>query len=176
MATKASETILRRQLRDISRNGIPGISAGLIDDNIYQWEVMLIGPDDTLYEGGFFKARLTFPEDYPLMPPKMRFETPMWHPNVYPDGNVCISILHPPGEDKYGYEDAGERWLPVHSAETILLSVIAMLSSPNPDSPANMDAAKELRENSLFIDKQLCIDPAFKKRVRKLTRDSAEML
>ncbi|KAK9235464.1 ubiquitin-conjugating enzyme/RWD-like protein [Lipomyces kononenkoae] len=166
MATKPSETILRRQLREISRNGIPGISAGLVDDNIYQWEVLLIGPDDTLYEGGFFKARLSFPEDYPLQPPKMRFETAMWHPNVYQDGNVCISILHPPGEDKYGYEDAGERWLPVHSPETILLSVIAMLSSPNPDSPANIDAARELREDY----------PAFKKRVRKLVRESAEAL
>ncbi|KAJ8097604.1 ubiquitin-conjugating enzyme/RWD-like protein [Lipomyces tetrasporus] len=176
MATKPSETILRRQLREISRNGIPGISAGLLEDNIYQWEVLLIGPDDTLYEGGFFKARLSFPEDYPLQPPKMRFETAMWHPNgmnprltvsiVYQDGNVCISILHPPGEDKYGYEDAGERWLPVHSPETILLSVIAMLSSPNPDSPANIDAARELREDY----------PAFKKRVRKLVRESAEAL
>ncbi|KAK9317805.1 ubiquitin-conjugating enzyme/RWD-like protein [Lipomyces starkeyi] len=166
MATKPSETILRRQLREISRNGIPGISAGLVDDNIYQWEVLLIGPDDTLYEGGFFKARLSFPEEYPLQPPKMRFETAMWHPNVYQDGNVCISILHPPGEDKYGYEDAGERWLPVHSPETILLSVIAMLSSPNPDSPANIDAARELREDY----------PTFKKRVRKLVRESAEAL
>ncbi|KAK9360763.1 ubiquitin-conjugating enzyme/RWD-like protein [Lipomyces starkeyi] len=166
MATKPSETILRRQLREISRNGIPGISAGLVDDNIYQWEVLLIGPDDTLYEGGFFKARLSFPEEYPLQPPKMRFETAMWHPNVYQDGNVCISILHPPGEDKYGYEDAGERWLPVHSPETILLSVIAMLSSPNPDSPANIDAARELREDY----------PTFKKRVRKLVRESAESL
>ncbi|KAK9353552.1 ubiquitin-conjugating enzyme/RWD-like protein [Lipomyces doorenjongii] len=166
MASKPSETILRRQLREISRNGIPGISAGLVDDNIYQWEVLLIGPDDTLYEGGFFKARLSFPEDYPLQPPKMRFETAMWHPNVYQDGNVCISILHPPGEDKYGYEDAGERWLPVHSPETILLSVIAMLSSPNPDSPANIDAARELREDY----------PTFKKRVRKLVRESAEAL
>ncbi|KAK9480215.1 ubiquitin-conjugating enzyme/RWD-like protein [Lipomyces japonicus] len=166
MATKASEAILRRQLRDIARNGIPGISAGLVDDNIYQWEVLLVGPDDTLYEGGFFKARLQFPEDYPLMPPSMRFETPMWHPNVYQDGRVCISILHPPGEDKYGYEDAGERWLPVHSPETILLSVIAMLSSPNPDSPANIDAATQLRDDY----------PAFKKKVRRLVRDSAELL
>ncbi|KAK9470044.1 ubiquitin-conjugating enzyme/RWD-like protein [Dipodascopsis tothii] len=166
MASKASEAILRRQLRDISRNGIPGISAGLIDDNIYRWEVLLVGPDDTLYEGGFFKAQLTFPEEYPLLPPKMKFDTPMWHPNVYTDGNVCISILHPPGDDKYGYEDAGERWLPVHNAETILLSVIAMLSSPNPDSPANIDAARELREDY----------PTFKKKVRRLVRDSAEML
>ncbi|KAK9447876.1 ubiquitin-conjugating enzyme/RWD-like protein [Limtongia smithiae] len=166
MASKVSDALLRRQLLDISRNGIPGISAGLVDDNIYEWEVILIGPDDTLYEGGFFKAILTFPVEYPLLPPKMRFETPMWHPNVYPDGRVCISILHPPEEDKSGYEDAGERWLPVHSPETILLSVIAMLSTPNPDSPANVDAACQLRDDY----------PGFKKRVRRLVRDSAEML
>lgn len=57
---------------------------------------------------------------------------------VYPDGTVCISILHPPEEDKYGYESAAERWLPVHTPESILLSVISMLSSPNDESPANV--------------------------------------
>jgi hypothetical protein len=46
--------------------------------------------------GGFFRARLSFPQDYPLMPPKMKFETPIFHPNVYENGDVCISILHPP--------------------------------------------------------------------------------
>lgn len=57
----------------------------------------------------------------------MTFKTEIWHPNVYPSGLVCISILHPPEEDKYGYEDAGERWLPVHTPQTILLSVISMV-------------------------------------------------
>lgn len=82
---------------------------------------------------------------------------------VYPDGTVCISILvnndnlmstvqhhqlnanivfkHPPGDDKYGYEKASERWSPVHTVETILVSVISMLSSPNDESPANIEAA-----------------------------------
>ena len=55
-------------------------------------------------------------------------------------GDVCISILHEPGEDKYGYERPEERWLPVHTVETILLSVISMLASPNDESPANVDA------------------------------------
>jgi len=61
----------------------------------------------------------------------------MWHPNVYPSGLVCISILHPPEEDKYGYEDAGERWMPVHTPHTILLSVISMVRprTPNPQHP-----------------------------------------
>jgi hypothetical protein len=54
---------------------------------------------------------------------------------------VCISILHEPGDDKFGYEKASERWLPVHTVETILISVISMLADPNDESPANVDAA-----------------------------------
>ena len=81
---------------------------------------------------------------------------------VYPNGEVCISILHPPEEDKYGYESAAERWSPVQTPETILLSVISMLSSPNDESPANVEAARLWRE-----------DPAeFKKRVRRCVRES----
>ena len=105
-----------------------GFSAGLADEsNIFEWymsrlmtrDILIIGPEGTLYEGGFFKAKLDFPRDYPLNPPTMRFTSEIYHPNVYPDGRVCISILHPPGEDKYGYEEAGERWLPIHTVETI---------------------------------------------------------
>lgn len=59
---------------------------------------------------------------------------------VYKNGDVCISILHDPGDDKYGYEDASERWLPIHTITTIALSVISMLADPNDKSPANVDA------------------------------------
>lgn len=48
--------------------------------------------------------------------------------SVYPDGNVCISILHTPGEDPLMYEQASERWSPVQSVEKVLLSVISMLA------------------------------------------------
>jgi len=162
-----SHLILRRQLQELTKHPVEGFSAGLVDDNnLLEWEILVIGPEETLYEGGFLKARLTFPPEYPLMPPKMRFITPMWHPNIYPDGLVCISILHAPGEDQWGYEDASERWLPVHTVETILVSVISLLSSdtPNLDSPANVDAAKEVRENIT----------AYRKKVRRLVRLSAE--
>ena len=60
---------------------------------------------------------------------------------VEKDGTVCISILHEPGDDKYGYEPASERWLPIHTVETIIVSVISMLTEPNDESPANVDAA-----------------------------------
>ncbi|KZT05227.1 ubiquitin-conjugating enzyme [Laetiporus sulphureus 93-53] len=166
-STPSNTLLLQRQLAELTKRPVEGFSAGLVDDsNLYEWEILIIGPPDTIYEGGFFKARLSFPPEYPLQPPKMRFITPMWHPNIYSDGNVCISILHPPGEDQYGYEDSGERWRPVHTVESILLSVISLLSSekPNLDSPANVDAAKEVRENY----------DAYKKKVRRLVRRSAE--
>ncbi|XP_074642073.1 putative ubiquitin-conjugating enzyme E2 7 isoform X2 [Tubulanus polymorphus] len=142
-----------------------GFSAGLIDDDdIYRWEVCVYGPPETCYEGGYFKAHLIFPHEYPDKPPKMNFVSEIWHPNVHSDGTVCISILHEPGEDKYGYERASERWLPIHTVESILLSVISMLSDPytGTESPANIDAAIQFREDY----------EAFRKEVSKNVNDS----
>lgn len=71
------------------------------------------------------------------------------------NGDVCISILHEPGEDKYGYEKPEERWLPIHTVETIMISVISMLADPNGDSPANVDAA--VRRSHVFPSLSLVI-------------------
>ncbi|KAJ7805847.1 ubiquitin-conjugating enzyme [Mycena leptocephala] len=165
--TASNTLLLRRQLTELTKHPVEGFSAGLVDDdNLYEWEILVIGPPDTLYEGGFFKARLSFPPEFPLLPPKMRFITEMWHPNIYADGVVCVSILHAPGDDQYGYEDAGERWMPVHTVESILVSVISLLSSdtPNIESPANIQAAIECRTDL----------ETYKKKVRRLVRKSAE--
>jgi len=165
MAVEQSALLLQKQLAELKKRPIEGFSAGLIDDdNIYRWEIVIIGPPDTHYEGGLFKAHLIFPKDYPLNPPTMTFVNDIWHPNVYKNGDVCISILHPPGDDKYGYEAASERWLPIHTVETIALSVMSMLADPNDKSPANIDAAKEWRQ-----------DPAtFKRKVQQCVRRSLE--
>lgn len=127
--------------------------------------MMIIGPPETLYEGGFFKAKLEFPQDFPNMPPVMRFTSTMWHPNIYEDGKVCISILHPPGEDKFNAEETADmRWRPIHGVESIIVSVISMLSDPNDDSPANIDAAVMWRNDR----------KEFKRRVREVVRLSQE--
>eukprot|EP00005_Dracoamoeba_jomungandri_P001420 CAMPEP_0174255208 /NCGR_PEP_ID=MMETSP0439-20130205/4550_1 /TAXON_ID=0 /ORGANISM="Stereomyxa ramosa, Strain Chinc5" /LENGTH=169 /DNA_ID=CAMNT_0015337285 /DNA_START=59 /DNA_END=568 /DNA_ORIENTATION=- len=163
---KRAALLLKRQLKELQKNPVDGFSAGLEGDNIFEWEIMIVGPEDTLYAGGFFSCSLIFPPTYPEEPPKMIFKTPIWHPNVYPSGEVCISILHPAGDDEFGYEKASERWSPIHTVTTILLSVISMLSDPNDESPANIEAAKEWRENP----------EAFKKRVARCVRRSQEML
>ena len=119
-------------------------SVGLNEENedIFCWEVLMYGPEETPFEGGMFKAKLEFPDDFPSMPPKMTFTSEMYHPNIYPDGNVCISILHPPGTDIHNeQESADERWRPIISVEAVLVSVHSMLGDPNLDSPANIDSA-----------------------------------
>lgn len=117
--------------------------------------------------GGNFRARLTFPANYPLMPPSLTFQTPIpFHPNIYPDGRLCISILHPPEEDQYGYEAASERWSPVQSPETILLSTISLFHGPNDESPANVEAARMFREEREGKNKD------FRRRCRACVRES----
>ena len=98
---------------------------------------------------------MNFPDDFPQSPPEMKFITEMWHPNIYPDGKVCISILHSPGVDEFNQQEkAEERWRPVLGVEQILISVISMLNDPNCDSPANIDAGVQLRNKpELYKDK-----------------------
>eukprot|EP00736_Rhodelphis_marinus_P008442 Rmarinus@m.18293 len=165
MSEKQAALLLQKQLKELQKNPIEGFSAGLVDDSdIFKWAIMIMGPADTPYEGGFFNAIMTFPKDYPNNPPQLKFTSEMWHPNVYRDGRVCISILHPPGDDSFGYEHAEERWRPIHTVESILLSVISMFSGPNTESPANLDCAKQYRE---AYDQ-------FKKQVQRIVRKSQE--
>ena len=163
---KFSRELIKKQLRDISKSSDLGFSAGLIDENdLYKWSVIFNGPEDTIYEGGFFKAILTFPQDYPQNPPEMKFITEMFHPNIYKDGKVCISILHPPGVDRFNeQEKAEERWRPSLGAEQILISVISMLNDPNCDSPANIDAVVMFRNKP----------EEYEKKVRKLVLKSMD--
>eukprot|EP00403_Amphidinium_massartii_P019886 CAMPEP_0178431726 /NCGR_PEP_ID=MMETSP0689_2-20121128/32009_1 /TAXON_ID=160604 /ORGANISM="Amphidinium massartii, Strain CS-259" /LENGTH=166 /DNA_ID=CAMNT_0020053673 /DNA_START=69 /DNA_END=569 /DNA_ORIENTATION=- len=158
--------LLKRELVTLNKDDSSGFSVGLQDDSdFFKWRVVFEGPPDSLYEGGIFTAILNFPSDFPNNPPEMKFETEMWHPNIYPDGRVCISILHPPGVDRFNeQETADERWRPILGVQAILMSVISMLVDPNLNSPANVDAAVHMKN-----------DPdGWKRRVRQLTRKSVE--
>ncbi|KAI9837125.1 MAG: Ubiquitin-conjugating enzyme E2 7 [Thelocarpon superellum] len=139
---------LLHEYRAITTDPLEGILAGpATEDNLFVWDCLLSGPSGTPFEGGLFPCTLTFPKDYPIAPPRMKFECEIWHPNVYPNGLVCISILHPPGDDPNHYEHRSERWSPIQSVEKILISVVSMLAEPNDESPANVEAAVMWRNN-----------------------------
>ena len=143
----------------LKKRAVPNMSFQLKDDDILNWNIALIiiNPD-SLYYGGYFLASMKFPSNYPYSPPEFQFTHPLYHPNIYEDGKLCISILHAPGEDEMSGELAAERWSPAQRVESVLLSIISLLDDAETSSPANVDAGVMLRK-----------DPeAFRKRV---TRD-----
>jgi len=147
--SSAATKLLANTLKNILSDPVEGFAVELADgSNLFEWRVFIEGPKDTLYEGGVFQMEMKFPTDFPMSPPVLRFVSEFWHPNVYGEtGLVCISILHPPGEDEMSGESASERWLPTQTVTTILLSVISLLNAPNFSSPANVDASVEWRND-----------------------------
>jgi ubiquitin-protein ligase len=137
---------LQNELKQLIKEPTYFFSVFPNDKNFFIWDVLLIGPPDTPFENGIIKAQFEFSTDYPNKAPKFKFITNLFHPNVYPDGKVCISILHE-GVDEFGYESLSERWNPSQSVNSILMSILSMLSAPNFESPANVDASKLWRDN-----------------------------
>jgi len=90
---------------------------------------------------------MTFSDKYPFSPPSFKFTRPIYHPNVYLDGRLCISILHAPGEDEQSGELASERWSPLQGVESVLRSVLLLLDDPEISSPANVDAGVMYRDD-----------------------------
>jgi ubiquitin-conjugating enzyme E2 Z len=74
-----------------------GIYLHYDDTDLTEMQLMIVGPDETPYEGGFYLFKMTFNDTYPFQPPKMRFQsysqTARMNPNLYTQGKVCLSIL-----------------------------------------------------------------------------------
>ncbi|KAK2595162.1 hypothetical protein QQS21_007122 [Conoideocrella luteorostrata] len=119
------------------------------ESSILHWKVGLwvVNPD-SIWHGAYLQAEMRFPGEYPYQPPAFRFLTKrICHPNVYSDGNLCISILHKPGDDEQSGELASERWNVLHGVESVLRSVLLLMDDPEINSPANVDAAVLYRDN-----------------------------
>lgn len=107
---------LMLEVKSLQEEPVEGFRVKLVnEENLFEWEVAIFGPPSTLYEGGYFKANMKFPHDYPYSPPTVKFLTKVWHPNVYENGDLCISILHPPIDDPQSGELPCERWNPTQN-------------------------------------------------------------
>lgn len=149
-----AERILMNEFKALSKE--PWTNIDLINENIFEWSVALIVLNpDSLYYGGYFKAKMTFPRNYPYSPPDFRFLKPLYHPNIYPDGRLCISILHQPGEDIMSGEQASERWSPIQRVESVLISILSLLDDAETSSAANVDAGVMLRNNPVQYQSQV---------------------
>ncbi|XP_010567444.1 PREDICTED: ubiquitin-conjugating enzyme E2 A [Haliaeetus leucocephalus] len=103
---------------------------------------LLRRPEGTPFEDGTFKLTIEFTEEYPNKPPTVRFVSKMFHPNVYADGSICLDILQ-------------NRWSPTYDVSSILTSIQSLLDEPNPNSPANSQAAQLYQENKREYEKRV---------------------
>eukprot|EP00037_Helgoeca_nana_P030564 m.378460 g.378460 ORF g.378460 m.378460 type:complete len:231 (+) comp28218_c0_seq1:110-802(+) len=147
MAQSPSCVLLRKEYKNFSRCPHEYVKLDdLKEDNIYEWYVYVVGPAETAYSGGVWKALLRFPEDFPMSPPSVQFMGKFFHPNVYRDGKVCISTLQMPIPDAEDEGVATGFWTPASGMSTIFMSILSLLSAPNPDDPANAEAARLYRD------------------------------
>lgn len=154
MSTNPLATVLLKEYKELSKE--KWLQIEMDEENINRWTValMVINPD-SVYAGGYYKCTLQFPKTYPYAPPDFRFNAPLWHPNIYPDGRICISILHAPGDDIMSGESAGERWSPAQRVESVLISILSLLDDPEINSPANVDASVMYRDDKAAYRKRV---------------------
>lgn len=141
--------ILWKEYRNITnpKTGLKQVHVDVQDDNIFIWNVSLIIVDpSSLYNGAYLTGQLRFPTNYPFNPPTFKFTPPIFHPNVYVDGRLCISILHTANSET-GDEPVDLTWSPAQNVESVLLSIISLLEDPNTSSPANVEASICYRKN-----------------------------
>lgn len=127
----------RRIIKETQRlmaEPVPGISAVPDETNARYFHVVVAGPEGSPFEGGVFKLELFLPEEYPMSAPKVRFMTKIYHPNIDKLGRICLDILK-------------DKWSPALQIRTVLLSIQALLSAPNPDDPLANDVAELWKVN-----------------------------
>mmetsp|Transcript_59744 Transcript_59744/g.105076 ORF Transcript_59744/g.105076 Transcript_59744/m.105076 type:complete len:195 (-) Transcript_59744:53-637(-) len=125
---------IKKEIEDLRNDKASGMSVVVDPYNPKHLTGTLKGPDDTPYAGGVFEVDIIIPDDYPFSPPKMKFVTKVWHPNVSSvTGAICLDILK-------------DQWSPALTMKTAMLSLQALMCSPEPNDPQDAVVATMYKE------------------------------
>lgn len=129
-----------KEYGELQSNKPGGSEAYIVENDIFKWKVFLRGPLNTPYEGGLWVVDVEFPKDYPFKPPKVVFNTQLYHCNVS-NGRVCLDILK-------------DQWSPALTISRVMLSLQSLMSDPNPDDALDAWKASLCRTDRKEYDKQ----------------------
>lgn len=130
-----------KETQRLTQEPVPGITATPYEDNLRYFSVLISGPTESPYERGVFRLELFLPADYPMAPPKVRFLTKIYHPNVDKLGRICLDVLK-------------DKWSPALQIRTVLISIQALLSSPEPDDPLDATVAEHWKADEAGAKRQ----------------------
>jgi ubiquitin-conjugating enzyme E2 D/E len=127
---------IMKEIHEMKTSPPENCSAGPDNDsNIMLWKATIIGPPASPFENGIFMLTIEFPIDYPFKPPNIKFNTPVYHPNINKrTGAICLDILK-------------TEWSPALTISKVLLSICSLLTDPNPKDPYEPEVAKLYMEN-----------------------------
>ncbi|VDP17635.1 unnamed protein product [Soboliphyme baturini] len=125
---------LSKELAEITNDPPPNCSAGPKGNDMYEWVGTILGPPKSVYEGGIFFLDIHFPQDYPFKPPKIMFQTRIYHCNINKSGTICLDILK-------------DKWSPALTISKVLLSISSLLTDCNPQDPLVSQIAVQYLEN-----------------------------
>eukprot|EP00039_Didymoeca_costata_P020129 m.340166 g.340166 ORF g.340166 m.340166 type:complete len:169 (-) comp19165_c0_seq1:163-669(-) len=136
----ASEKRIQTELADITLDPPCNCSAGPKSDNLYEWSSTIMGPANSVYQGGIFYLDIAFPHDYPFKPPKVTFRTRIYHCNISTSGNICLDILK-------------DQWSPALTISKVLISICSLLTDCNPADPLVPNIAQQFLHQKEVHDK-----------------------
>jgi len=114
---------LQRECTEIRADPPANCTAGPIsEEDLFRWEAMIFGPEDSPYHGGVFHLTINFPSEYPFKPQIITFRTKIFHPNINAAGGICLDILK-------------SQWSPALGISKVLLSILSLLTDANPADP-----------------------------------------
>lgn len=150
-AKKKLHKYYRSLKKEINEGAIDGIIAAPDAQNVLHWNAVIFGPKGTQWEDGVFELEMEFTDEFPQYPPTVKFITPVYHPNVYKNGNICLDILQ-------------KKWSSAYDIAAILNSIRSLFDDPNPQSPANGEAARDFQSNRITYDRKVaeCVRESIK--------------
>ena len=130
---------IKKEYQDLQKEKNSNVQVKLVNNDIRHWKGRIKGPIDTCYQGGIFDVDIIIPNEYPFKPPKMKFDTKIWHPNISSvTGAICLDILK-------------NEWTPALTIRTALISLQALMCEPVPNDPQDAVVAKQyLSDIKLF--------------------------
>ena len=138
---------IQKELEAFLADPPPGCSVLQMGDDLSRWQVKVQGPPESSFEGGNFTLLVTFPPDYPFKPPKVKFETRIFHPNINQSGDICLDTLASQWAPSFSMAQVNDLIFCLIISVQVMLSIIQLLSHPNPSDPINLEAARMLQQD-----------------------------